>query len=269
MILVDAHVHLHARFQVPRLLSAAHRNLGVAALEFAPDEQPVLVLALAEQQGVDWFAAAHRQAEAVTSAPVVSDGTWSFHKTEEDESLIALGPGEEQLILIAGRQIVTAERLELLALGTREPFADGIGLRNLVAQVNKTGGVAVIPWGFGKWAGKRGACLREFLSQPGPPRVFLGDNAGRPGLFPTPKEFGLAAAQGIAVLPGSDPLPLEKEERGVGAQGFSLEGQLDGHRPAAGLKRLLLEPGGQITPFGRRESLGRFLRNQARLRLRR
>ena len=267
MILVDAHVHIHACFRVGRLLSAAHRHMDLTARHIAPDGQNPKVLALAEQSAVDWFDTACRHARLGKPSEGLDLGPWSLRATEENESLIAIGPAGERLILLSGRQVVTAERLELLALGTREEFAQGTSLTDLVTRVKAAGGLPVIPWGFGKWSGRRGAVLKQFLLQEHSVRFFLGDNGGRPGFLPTPKAFGLAAEQGIPVLPGSDPLPFSNEELRIGAQGFALEGELSERQPASELRRLLLQPAPRITPFGRRETLGRFLRNQVGLRL--
>lgn len=52
---------------------------------------------------------------------------------------------------MAGRQIVTAEKLEVLALGTDLDIDDGRPIREVLSLVTENGGLPVIPWGAGKW----------------------------------------------------------------------------------------------------------------------
>ena len=94
------------------------------------------------------------------------------------------------------------------------------------------------------------------------PRFFLGDNGGRPRVASAPRLFRLAEERGIAVLPGSDPLPFPGQVRKVGGYGFVLTGDVVPERPAAGLKRILAGLTQSPPSFGRRESLPGFVRSQ-------
>jgi hypothetical protein len=251
--LIDAHVHCHAGVAPEAFLGHAARNLAAAArgAGLAPAAGWLL---FTEMAGDHAFAALRDHGGALAG--------WRLEPTAEAVSLLAFGREGFPLVLVAGRQIVTAEGLEVLALAAPGPFADGRELAATVAAVREAGGLAVLPWGFGKWWGGRGRALTRFLETAAPGAVFLGDNRGRPALAAPPRPFALAADRGILSLPGSDPLPLAAEHDAVGRYGFILEGAVDPARPAEGLLRLLAGLERQPRPFGRRQRLGPFLARQ-------
>jgi hypothetical protein len=251
--LIDAHVHCHAGTAPAAFLDHAARNLASAARGegLAPAAGWLL---FTEMAGDHAFAALRAGAGELPG--------WRLEPTFEAVSLLAHGAGDFPLVLVAGRQIVTAEGLEVLALAAPGPFADGQELAATVAAVRAAGGQAVLPWGFGKWWGARGKALTTFLEGAAPGAVFLGDNRGRPALAAPPRPFALAADRGILSLPGSDPLPLAAERDAVGRYGFVIEGAVDPARPAAGLLRLLRGLVRQPRAFGRRQRLAPFLARQ-------
>ena len=162
-----------------------------------------------------------------------------------------------------------AEGLEVLALCCRAEFQDGLPFDVTLDRVRERGAVAVLPWGFGKWLFARARVMRRVLRRREVRSVYLGDNGGRPAVFPDPPLFKLAHRLGILVLPGSDTLPLASEAAIVARYGFLVRGGLDITRPACGVKALLEA---QTTPpriFGQRAGLASFARQQTALRLRR
>ncbi len=262
--MVDAHVHCHAGVAPARLLDHAAANIAAAAA--ALDIRPAAGwLLFTEMAGDDAFAALERAAANGTTL----DG-WRIRRTAEPISLIAepISPTDRDaaalpLILVAGRQIVTAEGLEVLAIGARGPFSDGQDMTSAVAAVRAADGLAVLPWGFGKWWGSRGAVVANVLAHATPGSVFLGDNGGRLQGTSPPAAFATAAAKGIPVLPGSDPLPLAAEaETAAGRYGFVLEAVVDADHPAAGLLAHLEALREQPPSFGNRQSLLPFVSRQ-------
>jgi hypothetical protein len=171
------------------------------------------------------------------------------------------------MFVMAGQQIITAEKLEVLALATSAKIADGKPLAETVDAVRRGGGLAVLPWGVGKWLGKRGELLDRFLQETSPESLFVGDNGGRPVFWPRPALFDRAEQRGIRLLSGSDSLPLAGEERRVATFGAMIDGELSDSLPAAELKSLLCKPGISITPFGKPAGVLQFLRMQLGLRL--
>lgn len=257
-LLVDAHVHLHPCFAGERFFDAAAANFAAAANAWPGEASGCLMLS--ESAGVDGFAA--------LADGRLETGAWRIGPTEETVSLRATRSGAVPIVVIAGRQIVSAERIEVLALGTRAHIPDGEPLAATVDAIRADGALAVLPWGFGKWWGRRGRLVDAYLGRVAPASVFLGDNGGRPSGMPAPHRLARAARRGTRVLPGSDPLPLAAEVERVGGFGFVLRRALDRDRPAAALKAHVAALERQPSTFGRLQRPTRFLVNQLALRRR-
>jgi hypothetical protein len=266
MVLVDSHVHVHACFDPAAVFDAAAHNFALAAHDLAPGADFRGVLCLAETSRADYFSTLTAAQQSIAARN--RGARWAVQPTSESVSLLVRDSGE-QLVVIAGRQIVTRERLEVLALGTTERFPDGEPIDATLEAVVASGALAVLPWGVGKWHGARGQVIDRLLAtSAGDGNVHLGDNGNRPEIGSTPERFLKARAAGMRVLPGSDPLPLRGEEQRVGAYGFALEMELGLENPAAELFAALRGTK-SIIPFGRREQLSRFMRNQLAMQLRR
>jgi hypothetical protein len=256
--LVDAHVHMHPWFRVDRSFAAAaehfrrwasHLHLGTATTGCA---------LLAEKEGEALF---QRLQDHGPGA-----GAWSVRPTGEDVSLLACHEGEPQFVLVAGRQVVTGDRLEVLTFGTAEPPTYGDTLERAVQHAAAEGGLAIIPWGFGKWWFGRGERLRRLVREARPGTFYLGDNGGRPRGFPDPPLLHIARQRGIWNLPGSDPLPLPGEDARVGSYGYVIPVVPDLHRPFAQIRDATARFAAQPRLFGRRASLPHFVRAQVSLR---
>jgi hypothetical protein len=157
--------------------------------------------------------------------------------------------------------------LEVLALFVDGDFTDGESLKETVLEVADMGGIPVLPWGPGKWLGRRGKIVEDAIGARDFPAFFLGDNGNRPSFWPRPRLLSLADQKGIAVLPGSDPLPFSSEASRPGSFGFSLTGAVNPHQPGTDLKRLLLK--GEFFPkaYGSLEKPLRFVANQLKMQL--
>ena len=263
MILVDSHVHVHGCFDVASVFDAAADNFAAAASALAAGGTYDAVLCLAEMRGERFFDGVRtRRIGRVWRG---RHGFWEADETAEPQTL-AVRRGGTRLGIVAGRQLVTRERLEVLALGTTATLPEGEPIDATLAAVRDARAAAVLPWGVGKWLGARGTVVARVLADPKWRHVLLGDNGNRLELGPEPAQFKLARRAGRAVLPGSDPLPLPGEEARVGAYGFAVDVILDPLRPAAALLEAL-ERGSPYVVFGRREPLTRFVGNQLALKL--
>jgi hypothetical protein len=265
MIYLDGHVHIYQEFPLVELFAAALGNLTRQRELIAPGEPASFLLLLTEGAGYNRFTELRR---AVESGAGELSGGWRLEMTDEENSLRVIGRGgdaESCLHLVTGRQLITHERLEVLALACPAPLADGRSLVETVQQVRAVGGVAVLPWGVGKWLGRRGKMVESYLQSADPEGLFVGDNGGRPVFWPEPAPFAAAARRRIGLLSGSDPLPLPGEERRCGGFGTSLAGDCSGHTPAADLLTALVDGKGDLRPFGRRLGLGQFLRTRLAL----
>ncbi|MGF1480877.1 MAG: hypothetical protein ACFB4I_15560 [Cyanophyceae cyanobacterium] len=257
-IIVDAHVHVHDCFNLDALLSAAVQNFNCCVSQ----HNSTAVLFFTEVTGKNYF----QKLIADRDKAKLLSKEWSFQRTQENVSLYADNSLRQGIYLMAGRQIVTQENLEVLALITEQQFEDGEPLEITVQKILSAGSIPVIPWGVGKWIGQRGTFLQDFLATHHFPVLFLGDNGGRPIFWRSPPHFKQAQAKGWRVLPGTDPLPLASEASRPGSFGFTVTGTLSSKKPGQQMKQMLLNPETQLQPYGSLESPLRFLRNQIAIR---
>jgi hypothetical protein len=252
-VLVDAHVHIHPCFDLPRFLDAAARN-AAAALPGRPPDAAALML-LADFDDSHGFERLLERGRA---------GDWTLSATSEPETVVA-SRDARRLVFIAGAQVRTAERLEVLALATRWSCPDGLPIADVVAAAQDAGGIAVVPWGFGKWSGRRGAIVADLLREAPPP--FAGDNGGRLRAGPLPRLLRQARAAGVPVLPGSDPLPFGDHEQRAGSCGLLADVAIE-EQPAAALRAWLRRLGTQPPMYGGGRGLIEFARDQLRMQVR-
>lgn len=269
MIFVDAHVHIYKCFDLDVLFDSALANFQTAAKHCGIYNKPFsTMLFLTEGASESWFQ--HLVTKSKTKQNVNKPANrWAINHTGETLSLRVRHNDfpEKKIHLVAGRQIVTAEKIEVLALFCNTSFNDGLPLNETVTTIRQHNGIAVIPWGVGKWIGRRGVFLQNFLAGYSGKGVFLGDNGGRPWFWPTPALFHLAEKKGISVLPGTDPLPLTHEATRVGSFGFFLDHHcLDMTSPATSMRDLLISGQADLNPFGRLQNIKSFFTNQLQLR---
>ena len=260
-LLVDGHVHYHPCFGVEPFLEAARSNFAAARSRLGLTEAALGCLLFSESA---WHGYFHAFVEGLIDR---STARWTVELTDEPCSIIACRDHQPIMILIAGRQIVTAERLEVLALASSWSVPDGRPIDAVVEGAVTSGAIAVLPWGFGKWLGKRGRVVARILDSPWAGQICLGDNSGRPAFAPRPRLFELARSRGVPVLPGSDPLPFASQARKPGRYGFVLEAPVDMGSPALMIRKQLLH---RLQPrwYGRLESLPNFIRNQVAMQVR-
>ncbi|HEX2527381.1 MAG TPA: hypothetical protein VHL31_13925 [Geminicoccus sp.] len=243
--LVDAHVHLYPAFDRDAFLRAAIDHARAAGAAF-----PWLLFTETARD------AAFRE---LRNSPPTG---WEVDLHGDGRTLTLRNAQGGRVMVTAGRQVQTAEGLELLAIGSDEPIADGTPLEAGLALALGHGALAVVPWGFGKWTGQRGRFLSTFLASLQGLRVFLGDNGGRPWFWPEPKPFQEVAATGRRVLPGSDPLPFKSHECRAGSYGLLIDVAVDVDRPFAALADLLKGGDTRTSAVGERAGSYHFVRDQ-------
>ncbi|MEZ5823259.1 MAG: hypothetical protein R3C97_00460 [Geminicoccaceae bacterium] len=254
--LVDAHVHLYDRFEPHAILAAAAENAARLAGEFGLDAATPAFLLLtltARERPLDRFFA---------KAPA----PWTKTRLDEIGTLRFSATGKPDVHIVPGSQVVSREGLEVLALATGERPAEGRPAKETLDEVRAAGGIAVLPWGIGKWTGRRAAVVRELIEGGDPAAFFLGDIAGRLGMWPRPALLGEAEARGYRVLPGTDPLDFAGEERSIARLGF--RATFDPADPAASLKAGLHALTASPRAGGRNETPWRFVRHQFALQIR-
>lgn len=259
-ILIDGHVHIYPVFSIDRFFDAAWSNFNRAAAENGLSRNSTYVLALAESKENDAFTRFQQQTDSSSSL--------TFLSTDEPESLIAC-KGEMKLVLVAGRQVISKENLELLSLLSTTRIEDHtLSLAKLAQTVVDNGGLPVLPWGAGKWWGKRGRVITNLLNSNRDYPLFVGDNGNRPAFWPEPAPLRQAQEMQIPLLSGSDPLPLSSHLNKPGSSGvFIADGELSEDRPAA-LLRELLSSSNKLVSFGHRAGGLQFIIDQFRVNLR-
>ncbi|WP_243450865.1 hypothetical protein [Sphingosinicella sp. CPCC 101087] len=237
VIAIDAHVHLHDEADAQRTL-----ELALETFRRAAGRVDVAVCMLAERTGFNVF-------ESLRTKLV---------GTAEAESIWL--DGSRRLLVLAGRQIVSAEGLEILGLAALVPDRlEGRPAREIIADLLEIGALPVLPWGAGKWIGRRGRLVDRLIGET--TGIFLGDNGGRPIFWPV-RRF----ARGVRVVAGSDPLPVAGAWTAIGSFGSLLHGALPIDTPAAALRRCLRDPEIRLVRYGRLATPLRFAFDQARLR---
>lgn len=258
--LIDGHVHLHENFRLERVLDSAVLNAGkLTPWADAENEKRVVVLLLAQIPASDPLEDLKHRASLCSS--------WT-HIVPDDTSVVLTKPDGSTVVIVAGRQLVSAEKLEVLSLCSRLEIPNGLPLGDAVTAVRESGAVAVLPWGFGKWWFSRGQLLRQFLAaeNASDTSVLLGENGGHWALM------GEAAAKlgrqfGVPVLAGSDPLPITVHEQRAGSFGSLLRAAIDLNAPTEWLRRQLQNPTKALETVGRGRTLLQFARDQVGVRM--
>ncbi len=258
-ILVDGHVHIYRHFSTSACLDWALKNFGKTAESLTLSGNIDHVLFLAESSGNDWFAG---QQLLARTEPQARLGVYQRVATMENNSIVFSGPSAKNLVVLAGRQIVSLEGIEVLALGLNEPFPDRIPLQKVLSDMEMRACITVLPWGVGKWLGRRRHVIASLLAQERKPGLFLADSGNRPCFWPLPKFFQPPGPYAPCTLSGSDPLPLANQEKRIGTCGFLLKGPLDLLRPYGSLKEKIEGQTCPIQTFGKSAGLFSFFSDQ-------
>ncbi len=229
-LIADTHVHLYPVHDVEQLMASARARLG----RYAETPTPLIALFLTEGEGFDAF-------DMLRGSPGTMCG--------DEREAIRYRVGEEMLWIIAGRQIVTRERVEILSLICAEKIPDGLPVSEVVRRVHQAGGVPVLAWAPGKWMFKRATVVRRLLDDFGPEELLLGDSSLRPIGWLEPR-----AMKTRKTLAGSDPLPFPGEEDQAGRYGIRTPVDFDEKHPASSLRSALLNPDVPVERVGSRNT---------------
>lgn len=265
--LVDAHVHIYDCYDLEDLLDAAVTNFYNAASVLGAKSGSTGVLLLSESSGYNYYRQLRDSSIAEPPAGSSSVHRWKFAPLPSGEcGLCCTREDGATLLMIAGRQIVTAEGLEVLGLMMDDLIDDGLVIHDVIELVHSAGGVVVLPWGVGKWIGRRGNIITQLIRSSKAEDVFLGDNSGRP-IFWNPLHFKEAETFGIRTMPGTDPLPFPSQASKVGGFGFHLNLGLSDTQPVLNLKAALTDRHTCIYPYGALQKMGRFFLDQLHIRV--
>jgi hypothetical protein len=256
--LCDSHVHYYSCYDKESFFDEALSNFTRAAQHLNLNAEFTGCLFLTETSRDHYFQ------EFREKASLVSEGRWKFHKTAEKDSLLVEEEGKAKIVVVAGRQIISREAIEVLALGCDAEFAEGLSIQDTIKEVQEKRAIPVLPWGFGKWSGKRREVLCQFLSQNPKGPLFLGDTGQRAHFLAVPDKLG----KDLSVLRGSDSYPFDSDMNKVGSYGSLLEGKIDTNHPAESLKKLIITKKDSLKSYGKNETLINFFIKQFKMQIR-
>jgi hypothetical protein len=254
-LIIDFHCHIYPQHNLDILLLSTLENLKNAQKSLLSESHktsPTFILSLTERQDCNAF-------EMIASGELPLPKNFSLQLNQDNLSLkiTSLNTGEE-LHIIAGQQINTSEKLELLAFACREKIPSKLTWQETFAAIRAAHGIPIINWAPGKWWFKRGKLIEEIIDQE--KNFLLCDTALRPRGYPVPKLMKLAANRGIKTFFGSDPLPMSGEEYRSGNYVSFIDTTLDPTTPAQDLKKTLLLSNTKIIPIGGRLSLAGLIK---------
>jgi hypothetical protein len=254
-LLADTHVHIHACFDNDLVLNAAVLNFDRAAPD-CPSEDRLDLLCLTDVYG--------RQTDVASCETWRQTKSWRFSFQPDRTSVLAERQDGRRLHLLLGRQIVSKENLEILALDCRYEVRDRtLDLNALIDEIRKIGGVPVVPWGFGKWTGKRGEVVRQLMETRND--FLLADNGNRLRGTTLPVLLEEGRRKRFAILAGSDPLPLKSQERRAGAYGVRMSLEVPETNPSAAFRQLVEAKA--WSTYGQLTSPATFLFSQVRMQI--
>ncbi|MFQ5558968.1 MAG: hypothetical protein ACE5FU_00085 [Nitrospinota bacterium] len=258
-IVVDTHTHIYSCFDLEIFFESAVKNLGELHRPEFEEVSSIKCIVLTEGVGCDFFSS------FINLGKFGKNGRYSFEKNEEGVALLLKDRSSALCYVIPGKQIVTEERVEVLTLGSWESVADGLDIRALLDRLLKKEIMTVLPWGAGKWFGRRKRVLMEVLHSFRSPCLFLADNSGRPSFWGVPEILRIADSQGFTVLNGSDPFSLPGDNGRAGSAGVVVEGEWHEQFPVQSLRAQLLKKDKKIRCVGKRDGIAAFLRRQGGL----
>lgn len=249
MLIADTHVHAYPGYAMDVWWSSAFTHLRALAPSGVSAE---LGLLLTERHDCSFFAdLVARRAElpaGYTWEPGPEPGAVAVRRTADPSA---------RLWLFAGRQVVTREGVEVLALLTPDLFPDRHPADETVAAIRRSGGLPVLPWSPGKWLGRRGAVVRGLIEAASSAPLALGDTTLRPYGLPASPLIRLGRRRALPVLAGSDPLPFPEDAASVGRYAVRVAA-FDPACPVLSLRAALAARLFSIT--GRRDAPPRMLR---------
>jgi hypothetical protein len=225
LLVVDTHAHLYDEYELKEALVEASRNLLKLKEKLNAPKDATLALFLVDRYGQNSF-------------DMIRKKIPSYVREETPLTMFLQLPTNEKLLLIRGYQIVTRERLEVLALCSRKRVSDGNGFSETIKECLGESSAVVLPWSFGKWMFGRGIILLQFLltnvyraknENLFYRNIFLGDILRRNKYSPSP--FLLSSQfVGRNILRGSDPLPGKENQQYLGRDGNLIEFSIEQNR---------------------------------------
>jgi hypothetical protein len=234
-LLADTHLHLYPCFDCDQVFSTCINRLsGEFRAAF-----------LAERADCTFYA------QLCQGNRLLSQFT--IEQTDVEQLVLCRMSDGHSLTLVPGRQIITAEGIEVLALGTRTQFLDGQPAKAIISAIQSSEGIPVLPWSPGKWLFHRGQVVDRLLHHFSNQDFLIGDVSLRPQGWGTPLLIRKAKSLGYKVICGSDPLPFPGEEQSAGMYASRIVLPETPASAAAALRAVLLGEA-QVFSWGKRSN---------------
>ncbi len=261
---IDGHVHIYPQYDWAKAITALITNLTASTQPDLPAQAIVPIGLLAESKANRFFR------DVIDRGAPLINGPLQVEAGPDSDSLVIRLNGVLRGYLIAGRQLVTREKLEVLALGKDSSLPDGQSLPDALQAISELHAIPVISWSPGKWFFGRGKLVSSCIHTHSPGSFLMGDIGLRPTVWGEPRLMKQARQCGFKIIGGSDALPLAGEELWIGTTGFKVTGKFDPQKPAASIREFLTQPGTTCVPIGNQSSLctfaSRWGRNQLKAR---
>ncbi len=227
---------------------------------FSNSQKVITVWLLTERWDCNFFQQMYESPEKFSTEDI------KITPSAEKEAIILERNGFTRNFIFAGRQLVSNDGLEVLSLATDYFVKDRtLPTAELIAEVNKAGGVPVLNWAPGKWFFNRGKIVRKILDSSQPTDFVVGDNPLRHVCWPKPGLMKYASKKNFKVIAGSDPLPFAGEEKYVGTYCFALKGEFDERLPVTSVRKLIKAQNTPVTILGKRNGLFIFASRETRI----
>ncbi len=116
-LIVDGHVHIYDCYDPEKFFDVAIKNMGKRYSSIYPEDNNFQkILLFTEGKDNDYFS------RFKTNGNFGKQSKYKFENTQEDCSLILLKDDQLICYLLAGRQIVTRENLEVLTIASDQKY---------------------------------------------------------------------------------------------------------------------------------------------------
>ena len=144
-LVVDGHVHYYECYDFEEFFNMVIKNMNNMYSSIYPDDNNFhKVLLFTEGKDSDYFSQFKKN-----DIPE-QKSEYKFENTQEDCSIILLKNNQPLCYILAGRQIVTRENLEVLSIASSQKIEDGLPIKDVVKKLIDNKQIAVLAWGVGK-----------------------------------------------------------------------------------------------------------------------
>ncbi|EKD26992.1 MAG: hypothetical protein ACD_79C00941G0003, partial [uncultured bacterium] len=153
-LIADCHLHIYPFHNLKLIIENCFKNFSKHK---ASSDKSIMAIFLAERHDCDEF----------NKLKNLNGDIQYDIKVEKlkDSQVLKIKKQSEEMLVFAGRQIITKEKLEVLGLTIEERIKDGLPIREVIDKILKCDGIPVLSWAPGKWFFKRGKIIKELLNE--------------------------------------------------------------------------------------------------------